>query len=75
MLVFDLTDRDSFTSLRYWLNEVEKHAQPGVTTILVGNKLDLAAQRKVTYDEGFNFGMTLVMQRSPMGCRMLRPQH
>ena len=36
-----------------------RNATENAEVILVGNKLDLAAQRKVTYDEGYNFGTSL----------------
>jgi len=52
MIVYDVTDRDSFDHVRQWLGEVEKFAAEGVTRFLIGNKCDLSDQRAVTYEEG-----------------------
>ncbi|KAH9484571.1 Ras-related protein Rab-2-A [Psilocybe cubensis] len=41
LLVYDVTSRDSFEHLRTWLADVRKHADPHVSCILVGNKVDL----------------------------------
>lgn len=50
-LVFDLTDRNSFNSLGYWLKQIRKNSGD-IPVVLAGNKVDLAAQRKVTTEEG-----------------------
>ena len=50
MLVYDITDIDSFNKLGDWLIEVEKNAPNNVYKILVGNKADLSDQRQVSYD-------------------------
>lgn len=45
MVVYDVTDRDSFNSIKSWISEIEKYAKEGVIRILVGNKCDLKDQR------------------------------
>lgn len=52
MLVYDITDIESFNKLGDWLIEVEKNAPNNVYKILVGNKSDLSEQRQVSYDQG-----------------------
>jgi len=52
MLVYDITDKESFDKLGDWLIEVEKNAPSNVYKILIGNKADLDDQREVTYDQG-----------------------
>ncbi|RWS26709.1 Ras-related protein Rab-40C-like protein [Leptotrombidium deliense] len=47
LLVYDITNKWSFSGLSRWLHEVEEHA-PGVPKILVGNRLHLAFKRQVT---------------------------
>lgn len=48
MLLFDLTNRASFESVRRWHREVTDTVQPfHVVFLLVGHKSDLAAERKV----------------------------
>ena len=52
MLVYDITDPDSFKHLENWLIEIEKNANKVVYKYLVGNKSDLSDQRKVSYEQG-----------------------
>lgn len=42
LLVFDITRRDTFTSVTSWLNDLRQIAEEGVIVVLVGNKSDLA---------------------------------
>ena len=55
ILVFDLTDRQSFLDLDNWLVEIEKHASERVVKMLIGNKSDLEGARTVSYEEAFNY--------------------
>jgi len=41
LLVYDVTSRKSFANARTWLADVREHADPHLTCILVGNKVDL----------------------------------
>ncbi|KAI0080546.1 ras-domain-containing protein [Panus rudis PR-1116 ss-1] len=43
LLVYDVTSRQSFVNARSWLADVREHADPHLTCILVGNKVDLCA--------------------------------
>lgn len=52
IIVYDVTNRDSFDNVRIWMQEIEKFASENVNKLLVGNKSDLEEQREVTYDEG-----------------------
>ena len=44
LLVYDITDKQSFTDLQIWLNEVEKYGKQDVVKILIGNKKDLESK-------------------------------
>jgi len=52
MIVYDVTDPESFKGVENWLAEVDKRASGNVVKLLIGNKADLAGQRKVTYEDG-----------------------
>ncbi|CAL1705357.1 unnamed protein product [Somion occarium] len=43
LLVYDVTNRQSFQNARSWLADVREHADPHLTCILVGNKVDLCS--------------------------------
>ena len=55
MIIYDITSRDSFDNLSYWIKNTEKLCHDGVVITLVGNKNDLSTQRKVSFEEGSNF--------------------
>ena len=52
VIVFDITDKDSFEHVTIWMQDIDKFAKQGVMRILVGNKCDLEHQRAVTKNEG-----------------------
>lgn len=54
LLVYDVTRRDTFNHLGRWLEEVRQNANPHMTIMLVGNKMDLH-KREVSIQEGEAF--------------------
>ncbi|NXH47193.1 RAB17 protein, partial [Dicaeum eximium] len=56
LLVYDITDKQTLSRAKLWLEELEKRFFPDEIVIaLVGNKTDLAAEREVTTEEGEEF--------------------
>uniref|UniRef100_A0A336LPV2 CSON011072 protein n=1 Tax=Culicoides sonorensis TaxID=179676 RepID=A0A336LPV2_CULSO len=55
LLVYDITNRDSFTALEAWLSDARTLASPNIIILLVGNKRDLEDEREVTFIEASNF--------------------
>jgi len=51
-VTYDITDRESFSAIENWMNEVEKHASDNISRILVGNKSDMEDARQVSTEEG-----------------------
>merc|ERR1711862_1047001 len=51
-LVYDVTDRRSFESIRNWISQIQQHADVHVNKILVGNKCDMLDEKVVSTDEG-----------------------
>ncbi|KAJ5984400.1 hypothetical protein N7481_006499 [Penicillium waksmanii] len=45
LLVFDISRRSTFISCTQWLQDLRQIAEEGIVVILVGNKMDLAAQQ------------------------------
>lgn len=50
IIVYDVTDEESFNSVKMWLQEIDRYATSSVLKLLVGNKSDLKDKRKVEYD-------------------------
>jgi GTPase SAR1 family protein len=62
MVVYDITDPDSFNNINNWLIEIEKNANKNVYKILIGNKCDLEEKRQVSYEQGKEFADTYGMK-------------
>ena len=52
MLAYDVTDLDSFKSVDNWIKSIKDKGNTVVEVILVGNKIDLKVDRKVTITMG-----------------------
>ena len=57
MMVYDITNLESFKNLNSCLDEIKKYAPENVYKILVGNKNDLEKNRKVTFEQGKEFAI------------------
>ncbi|CAI7795578.1 unnamed protein product [Closterium sp. NIES-54] len=49
IVVYDVTDQESFNNVKQWLNEIDRYASENVNKLLVGNKCDLTNKRVVDY--------------------------
>jgi len=47
MIVYDITNQQSFDDVPTWINELSRHVNPDTTVMLVGNKADLEHLRQV----------------------------
>jgi Ras-related protein Rab-2A len=50
-LVFDVTNRQSFESISKWYTEIQGYACDKIILVIVGNKIDMADRREVSYEE------------------------
>ncbi|TKY68917.1 Ras-related protein RABD2a [Spatholobus suberectus] len=55
IIVYDVTDEESFNNVKQWLSEIDRYASDNVNKLLVGNKSDLTANRVVSYDTAKEF--------------------
>ena len=58
LLLYDITDKDSFKNLNNWLIEIERNASKNVLRVLIGNKCDLEDKREVSFNQGKEFADT-----------------
>ena len=56
IVVYDVTDMESFNNVKQWLHEIDRYAAENVNKLLVGNKSDLTAKRVVTTEQGKDQG-------------------
>ena len=70
LLLYDVTNRDSFKNLESWLIEIEKNAKEKVLKILIGNKCDLTDDREITSDEGKAFALRNGMEFMETSAKM-----
>ena len=57
VLVFDITNPESFANCEMWLVEVQRYASEQVKIILVGTKSDLTEKRKVAFADAQEFAI------------------
>ena len=57
LLVFDITNRDSFLDIENKLKDCDKYAKEGAIKIMLGNKSDLDDQREVSFEEANLFAI------------------
>ena len=51
IVVYDITNPDSFTGAKSWVKELQRRGDPNVVIALAGNKADLESRRKVEFEE------------------------
>ncbi|XP_068651849.1 ras-related protein RABD1-like [Aristolochia californica] len=47
IIVYDVTERESFNNVKQWLSEIDRYASDSVCKLLVGNKCDLVEKKVV----------------------------
>ena len=55
IMVYAINSKESFENIEMWLRELRTHSNPDAKVFLIGNKIDLESERKVTKEEGEKF--------------------
>ncbi|GAA95457.1 hypothetical protein E5Q_02111 [Mixia osmundae IAM 14324] len=61
IVVYDVTDQDTFSNVKQWLQEIDRYACEGVDKLLVGNKSDLQQKKVVDYTVAKEFADQLAI--------------
>ncbi|ODV96993.1 hypothetical protein PACTADRAFT_74579 [Pachysolen tannophilus NRRL Y-2460] len=59
IIVYDVTEQESFNNVKQWLQEIDRYATGGVMKLLVGNKSDLTHRKVVDYAVAKEFADSL----------------
>jgi len=51
IIVYDITNYDSFERAKSWVKELQRQGNPNIIIAFAGNKLDLSSNRKVSQEE------------------------
>ena len=51
ILMYDVTNRESFEHLEFWIEDIKEKSKPNIPIYLIGNKTDLD-EREIKIDEG-----------------------
>ncbi|GJQ82753.1 hypothetical protein Trydic_g19762 [Trypoxylus dichotomus] len=58
LLIFDITKRESFESVKLWVNELKKNIPEKIVMFVVGNKIDLP-NRQVSNEEALQYSHSI----------------
>jgi len=59
IIVYDITNKQSFDNIRDYLDEINLHAKQNVCKLIIANKSDLENKRKVKYNQLKSFANEL----------------
>ena len=54
IIIYSVANKNSFQHVENWIKELKLNSSKNIKIILVGNKCDLAKERKISYQEGEN---------------------
>ena len=55
LIVYDVTEKESFDALNFWMKSFKENANKNAICLIIGNKIDLENKRVIGYDEGKKF--------------------
>ncbi|CAL8371278.1 unnamed protein product [Boreogadus saida] len=55
IVVYDITNEESFARAKNWVKELQRQASPNIVIALSGNKADLASKRTVDFQEAQSY--------------------
>ena len=59
VIVYDITDRQSFQKVMDWTEELQAHGDKHMSIVIVGNKVDKESERQVSRNEPLEYAMKI----------------
>ncbi|KAI0373153.1 GTP-binding protein ypt1 [Pilatotrama ljubarskyi] len=59
IMVYDVTELETFSNVKGWIQEIERYASEGVKKLIIGNKSDLVERKVVEYSVAKEFADSL----------------
>ena len=59
LLVYDITDRDSFNRVKNWVKELRKFVQKDIVVVIAANKQDLVRNQQIPDDESQDYAKSI----------------
>ncbi|EGR30930.1 ras oncogene family protein, putative [Ichthyophthirius multifiliis] len=59
LIVYDITNKQSFQVLQNWVNELNQNGPPNIVIAVVGNKVDLIEKEEVKYEDAKAYARNL----------------
>lgn len=69
LLVYDITDRESFTKVRHWVKELRKIVGKNIVLVIAGNKADLEKKRQVDNAEAEAYAQSVNATHVPCSAK------
>ena len=61
-MAFDVTNEDTFKNVRKWMESIVEHADKDICKVMVGNKIDLEDERRISQKEAMELAQTYNMK-------------
>ncbi|CAI4220966.1 unnamed protein product [Auanema sp. JU1783] len=59
LLIYDITDQQSFVKVKVWVKELQRALGDSVSLFIIGNKLDLESNRTINYEEATEYAKSV----------------
>lgn len=69
LIVYDITDTDSFDKMTFWVKELRQQRGPDLPIIIVGNKSDLENQRVIKNADALAYAKKLGVEHFTASAR------
>lgn len=62
IIMYDITAKSSFENVKRWISSIKENTNEKMPIVIVGNKLDLEANREISYEKGHSLAVEYGIQ-------------